>query len=137
MTAKQLSKSLKKIVQLYACGGFITRVTLMDMEFEKVKDELGLIDVNTTAVREHVAEIEQGIRLLKERSQCVVKSLPFQYLPKQIVIHMVYFVCTYPAESNRTKHPQLTNPKPRRGLKSEKEIEPYWLREDPSEIQPN
>ena len=63
------------------------------MEFEKVKDELGLVDVNTTAAREHVAEIERGIRLLKERSRCVVKSLPFQYLPKQIVIHMVYFVC--------------------------------------------
>ena len=67
-TAKQLSKSLKKIVQLYARGGFIIRVILMDMEFEKVKDELGLVDVNTTAVREHVAEIERGIHLLKERS---------------------------------------------------------------------
>ena len=66
----------------------------MDMEFEKVKDELGLVDVSTTAAREHVAEIERGIRLLKERSRCVVKSLPFQYLPEQIVIHMVYFVCT-------------------------------------------
>ena len=65
----------------------------MDVEFEKVKDELGLVDVNTTAAREHVAEIERGICLLKERSRCVVKSLPFQYLPKQIVIHMVYFIC--------------------------------------------
>jgi hypothetical protein len=65
----------------------------MDMEFEKVKTELGLVDVNTTAAREHVAEIERGIRLLKERARCVVKSLPFQYLPKQIVIHLVYFVC--------------------------------------------
>ena len=64
------------------------------MESEKVKDELGLVNVNTTAAREHVAEIERGICLLKERSWCVVKSLPFQYLPKQIVIHMVYFVCT-------------------------------------------
>ena len=94
-TAKQLSKLFKKIVQLYARGGFIIRVILMDMEFEKVKDELGLIDVNTTAAREHVAEIERGIRLLKERSRCVVKSLPFQYLPKQIVIHVVYFVCIH------------------------------------------
>ena len=67
-TAKQLSKSLKKILQLYARGGFIIRVIFMDMEFEKVKDELGLVDVNTTAAREQVAEIERGIRLLKERS---------------------------------------------------------------------
>ena len=54
----------------------------MDMEFKKVKDELGLVDVNTTAAREHVAEIERGMCLLKERSHCVVKSLPFQYLPE-------------------------------------------------------
>ena len=67
-TVKQLSKSLKRIVQLYARGDFIICVILMDMEFEKVKDELRLIDVNTTAAREHVAEIERGICLLKERS---------------------------------------------------------------------
>ena len=54
---------------------------------------MGLVDVNTTAVREHVAEIEWGICLLKERSRCVVKSLPYQYLHRQIVIQMVYFVC--------------------------------------------
>ena len=34
-TAKQLSKLLEKIVQLYLRGGFIIRVILMDMEFEK------------------------------------------------------------------------------------------------------
>ena len=28
----------------------------------------------------------------------------------------------------------LRFPKPNQGLKSEKEIEPYWLQEDPSEI---
>ena len=80
-------------MQLYAQGGLIIRVILVDMEFERVKDELGLVDVNTTAAREHVAEIEGGIRLLKEHSRCFIKSLPFQYSPKQIVIHMVYFVC--------------------------------------------
>ena len=65
----------------------------MDMEFEKDEDELSLVDVNITAARERVAVIERGIRLLKEQSRCVVESLPFQYLPNQIVIHMVYFVC--------------------------------------------
>ena len=65
-TAKQLSKALNEIVQLYSRGGFIIRVILMDMEFEKIKDDMGLVDVNTTAAREHVDEIEQGIRLLKE-----------------------------------------------------------------------
>ena len=50
---------------------------MMDMEFENVKDEKGmeLIDVNTTAAREHVGEIERGIRYLKERCRCSVSEL--------------------------------------------------------------
>ena len=40
---------------------------MMDMEFEKVKDKKGmeLVNVNKTAAREHVGEIERGIRYLK------------------------------------------------------------------------
>ena len=36
-TAKQLDKSLMKIVKLYAAGGFVVRNVLMDGEFDKVK----------------------------------------------------------------------------------------------------
>ena len=39
---------------------------MMDMEFEKIKDEFDRVEVNTTAAREHVGEIERGIRLVKE-----------------------------------------------------------------------
>ena len=66
-TAKQLSSSLTKIVKVYARGGFIVRLVLMDMEFEKIKDDFDKVEVNTTAAREHVAEIERGIRHVKER----------------------------------------------------------------------
>ena len=40
---------------------------MMDMEFEKVKEQEGmeLVDVNTTAAREHVGKIERGIRYRK------------------------------------------------------------------------
>ena len=33
----------------------------MDMEFEKVKDKVGLMGVNTTAARENVVEIERKL----------------------------------------------------------------------------
>ena len=56
-TAVQLTKSLMKTVKLYARGGFLTRLVLMDMEFGKVKDKVGLLEVNTTAARENVTEI--------------------------------------------------------------------------------
>ena len=53
-TAVQLDKYLMNIVKLYARGGFLIRLVLMDTEFEKIKDKVGLVEVNTTAAREHV-----------------------------------------------------------------------------------
>ena len=64
-TRAQLAKSLMKIVKLYARGGFVIHLVLMDMEFETIKDKVGLVEVNTTAAREHVGEIERHIRLIK------------------------------------------------------------------------
>ena len=52
-----LSSSLKKVDRLYAWGGFIVLVILMDMDFEKVKNEFEIIEVNTTAAHRHVPEI--------------------------------------------------------------------------------
>ena len=55
-----------KIVKLYALGGFAVRTVIMDGEFEKIKPEVEL-DVNISAAREHVGEIEQYHKTLKER----------------------------------------------------------------------
>ena len=95
-TAKQLAKSLMKIVKLYALGGFVVRTVLMDGEFEKIKPEVEL-DINISPAREHVGEIERYHRTLKERCRCVlsgmipIRSDAYQYLRKQIVIRLVYF----------------------------------------------
>ena len=50
-TAVQLAKYLIKIVKLYARGGFVIRLVVMDMEFETIEDKVGLVEVNTTAAR--------------------------------------------------------------------------------------
>ena len=84
-----------KVVKLYARGGFVVRLVFIDMEFDKIKDLVGLVEVNTTAAREHVAEIEQEVRLFKERTRCITSGLPFAYLHQQIVIHLVYFICLW------------------------------------------
>ena len=91
-TAAQLSKSLVKVLWLYARGGFRVNTIMMDMEFEKVRDLLPMTEVNTTAAREHVEEIERGIRLLKERVRCYVTMAAragIFYLHKLIVIRLV------------------------------------------------
>ena len=61
-TAAKLTDYLVKLSKLYARGGFMVRTILMDQEFDKVKDKMPLLELNTTAAREHVGEIERGIR---------------------------------------------------------------------------
>ena len=84
-----------KIVKLYAKGGFQVKVVLMDKEFDKIRDAVGHLEINTTAAREHVAKIERQIRTVKERMRCGTSSLlscGIKHLHKQIVIHLVYDV---------------------------------------------
>ena len=67
----------------------------MDMEFEKVKSEMDSVEINTTAAREHVGEIERGIRTLKERCRCVLaglRDLGLLYFHKWVVVHCLYHV---------------------------------------------
>ena len=79
----------------------------MEMEFEKVQDELGLVQVNIMATHEHVGEIEHGIQTINERSRSVVSDLPFKFLHKQVVIHLVHFCVMWlnamPAEQSTSR----------------------------------
>ena len=69
-TAIFLAKSLKKVLFLYSQGGYIVKLSLVDKEFDEFKENLPFLEVNTTAAREHVAEIEQELRQVKERVRC-------------------------------------------------------------------
>ena len=44
------------------------------------------------AAREHVVEIERVIGVIKEKEQCIVLTIAFKYLHKQILIHIIYYV---------------------------------------------
>ena len=59
-----------KTIKLYSRGGFVTSLVIMDMEFEKIKDKVFLLEVNNTTARDHVEEIERKNRLMKERLWC-------------------------------------------------------------------
>ena len=52
-TAAQIGRSLMKIICIYARGGFMFNVIFMDQEFYKVESEVELVQINTTAAREH------------------------------------------------------------------------------------
>ena len=89
-TARQLANSLKKVLYLYARGGFIVRLCLMDREFEPVKDLVPIVEINTTAAREHVGLIERRIRVVKEKTRASSSQFPFENIPMMVLIHTVY-----------------------------------------------
>ena len=47
-----------------------------------MKELLPTIVCNTTSAKEHVAEAEIKIRVVKERNRGVVNTLPFTYIPR-------------------------------------------------------
>jgi hypothetical protein len=63
----------------------------MDNEFEKVRDHVPMVDMNTPAAAEHVAEIERQVRTIKERCRTIMCTLPYNALPNQILIQLLHF----------------------------------------------
>ncbi len=63
----------------------------MNMEFEKLKDVLPNITINTMAAREHVGEIERKIQVIKERAIRTLATLPYLTLPKIMIIELIHF----------------------------------------------
>jgi hypothetical protein len=90
-TAKRLVHTLERVFRIYGMAGFIMQTALMDMEFEKLKDKLLNVILNTTAPREHVGEIERKIRVVKERARCTTGILPYNILPKIMIIELMHF----------------------------------------------
>ena len=68
------------------------RLALMDMEFIKVKDLVPLVEINTTAAREHVGLIERKIRHVKKETRATTSEFPFNWIPTLVLIHTVYGV---------------------------------------------
>jgi hypothetical protein len=71
--------------------GFIVQTTLIDMEFEKLRDMLPNVTVNTTAAREHEGEIERKIQVAKERARSTMSIIPYKLLPKLMIIELMHF----------------------------------------------
>ncbi len=90
-TAKSLIDTLERVVRIYETAGFIVQTTLMDMEFEKLRDKLPSGILNTTAAQEHVGEIKRKIQVVKERARCTTSILPYKLLPKLMITELMHF----------------------------------------------
>jgi hypothetical protein len=111
-----LVKSLLKIFWLYKARGFTPITALMDREFECLRLELLThgVNLNTTAAREHVLDIERKIRLIKERTRELRSTLPFKNIPGRMIIEMlanvVLWINAFPPASgvSKTYSPRTT-----------------------------
>ena len=81
-----------KVVYGYARGDFIVTLMLMDMEFEKIKGVLPMVEVNKTSLREHIPEIESRIRTIKERVRSVTSDFPFDPDLMIVLVHTMYTI---------------------------------------------
>ena len=61
----------------------------MHKDFDAVEENFPCLEVNTTAGREHVSEIERELRQVKERVRCTSSKFPFQLIPTMVLIYTV------------------------------------------------
>ncbi|KAL7466217.1 hypothetical protein ACHAXS_006508 [Conticribra weissflogii] len=91
-TVYQFKQSLTRVMQIYARAGFTVQTILVDGQYEPLKQQLLNIVVNTTASSEHVGEVERTLRVIKEQARATVSGLPYQRMPRRILIELINFV---------------------------------------------
>jgi hypothetical protein len=89
---KNLTSGIRCIMDLYACGSFQVGTVLMDNEFKSLQNLIPIIVVNMTAAKEHVPKIKRCIRLIKERGQGILNTLPYKKMPQLMPIELMYYV---------------------------------------------
>jgi hypothetical protein len=91
-TAAKLGYLLECIVRKYARASFTIQTILMGNEFEKVKDNILMVNFNTPAAGEHIREIKRCISIIEEQSWGIVCTLPYPKLPQQMLIHHLHII---------------------------------------------
>ncbi len=106
-TAKNLAAGMKRVMAIYSCGSFCVSTILMDNEFEKLRELVPKIVVNTTVAKEHMPEVEHHIWLVKEWGQGILNTLLFKKMPQVILIKLIYQVVlwlnTFPTKTGVSK----------------------------------
>ena len=89
--AQQLECNLTKVIHLYSRADLFVQTILIDMKFEKVIPEIRNLFINTSRARENVGEIEQYIRIVKERIWAIIPTFPLQQIPNIMTISLIHF----------------------------------------------
>ena len=102
-TAARLAAGITRMIDLYARGEFQVGTVLMENEFEKLRNLMPILAINTTVAKEHVPAVERKIRLIKERGRGILNTLLLKKMPRLMLIELVYHVVlwlnAFPANS--------------------------------------
>jgi hypothetical protein len=96
MKIPTLEEEINRIIRAYSVRGFNVKYVLVDIQFKAIKDR-ALLDaiVNIVAKGEHAPVIERFIRVIKERCRCYHAMIPFDDMPRIMVIHLLITVMFY------------------------------------------
>ena len=82
----ETSAALKVFLNQFGLRGIRIHTLYADNEFDKIKALIAPIHVECCGRDEHVPDIERAIRTIKERSRCTTSSLPYERIPKVMII---------------------------------------------------
>ena len=82
-----IKNKLWGVIQLYEQCGFRLTSIMADPEFEPLR--VASPQLNTCGADEHVPEIKRFIRTVKDHVRSVYHSLPYKYIPRLLLVHLV------------------------------------------------
>ena len=93
-TTGQVLRELKIVFGIYKKRGFKVKEIRTGPEFNLLCDDFTMMGItyNEVAVNEHVPVVEHQIRVIKERVRCAWSKLPYNIIPKKMVIALVKMV---------------------------------------------
>ena len=103
LQAIDIGAALRRVVNIYARGGFQVTTALMDGAFAGLHDVCNQLQVtlNTTSRDEHVGDVERYIRTVKERMRGISNTIPFKRLTRNMVMKLakavVYWLNSVPS----------------------------------------
>ena len=87
--APTVTAALTRVVQTYRQHGFCIATTLADPKFEPLQMSFGDISFNFCAQNKHIPDIKCCIRMVKDHTRSGYNSLPFEWIPCIMLIHLV------------------------------------------------
>ena len=94
-----IKDKIKGICTLYHRRGFQVESLHADSEFEPIRSDFPFL--NTSDADDHQPDIERAIRTVKDRVRSTYRMLPYKYVPRLMVVHLVrntiFWLNTFPA----------------------------------------